>query len=472
MTAVPRDVLALVMTDADLRVAPKPEIVNVVATYDNANPLIHMELLTMRFPGIAYNPQKFAAAKMRQTRAMALAFSSGRIVCPGARSVAEARLAGLRFTEMHIRAGEYVQFRHFTVVNIVMSVWLPWEVELADVVAHWAPHATYTDSFPGISFRVPAGGGEIVFNVFVTGRIVITNSRNERDSHRAWYWFYANVLVRHKRGTAAGTTNSSAYRAAQNRARDTLTADCASIASRHTRRRDGPMASSVRYGAFVGQTPRTASHHAPTTLRIAALAATAAAGSTTFPGHDIATCAWLAPDAGRDTWYREYLALDDAAVHNRGRCRTRDARVLRTQLIAAIGEDRLACIHGDTAPLRGHALTCPFVAMCTPAAWTGARMQLEIALAAAVNGGAHDEMNAALSAHRDAGCAMNGDDDDIACAHMYIAQLHAAGLDGGMAPLSADDIIDHAMQYRLEALRASSDGDSTAPRFSLDGVGL
>lgn len=97
--SAPRDLLALQVTDDDMRRTPKPTIVNVVATYNFSNPSINTELLTMRLPGIAFNPRRFAAAKMRLPRPMTLAFCGGCAVCPGSRSVMDARLAALRFTE-------------------------------------------------------------------------------------------------------------------------------------------------------------------------------------------------------------------------------------------------------------------------------------------------------------------------------------------------------------------------------------
>jgi len=194
----PRDLLTLSISDDDLRRTPKPVIVNVVATYSFSNPAINTELLTMRLPGIGFNPRRFAAAKMRLPRPMTLAFCGGCAVCPGSRSVMDARIAALRFTDYQLRSGEYVQYRRFRVQNIVMSVWMPFEVDMTSIIDEWSAHAEYTPSrFPGASFRFGCGDGNIVFNVFVTGRVIITRSRNEQHSYRAWFWFYTNVLVRH-----------------------------------------------------------------------------------------------------------------------------------------------------------------------------------------------------------------------------------------------------------------------------------
>lgn len=153
----PRDVLALAISEDDMRRTPKPVIVNVVATYNFTNASINTELLTLRLPGIGYNPRQFAAAKMRLPRPMTLAFCGGCAVCPGSRSVMDARLAALRFTEYHRRCGEYVQYRRFRVQNIVMSVWTPFEIDMPAIIEEWSALAEYTPSrFPGASFASAA----------------------------------------------------------------------------------------------------------------------------------------------------------------------------------------------------------------------------------------------------------------------------------------------------------------------------
>lgn len=130
---VPADVLKLQITEEDLRCTPKPNIVNVVATGCLWNPFMDAETVTFRYPGFGYNPQRFAAVKMRQGRAMALVFCGGRVVCPGARSVMDARLAFLQFTNLLLDAGELVCFRRFRVQNIVCHCWAPFELELAAI---------------------------------------------------------------------------------------------------------------------------------------------------------------------------------------------------------------------------------------------------------------------------------------------------------------------------------------------------
>ena len=490
----PRDLLALVVRDDDMRRTPKPVIVNVVATYSFANPSINTELLTMRLPGIGFNPRRFAAAKMRLPRPMTLAFCGGCAVCPGSRSVMDARLAALRFVDYQLRSGEYVQYRRFRVQNIVMSVWVPFELDLTRMIAEWSSHAEYTPSrFPGASFRFGCGSGIIVFNVFVTGRVVITRSRNEQHSYRAWYWFYTNVLVRHQLGTSAGTTSSSTYRMASARRSDTFASDVDRIASRHLQRRDGPMARSSEYAAYIGYTPRTSSVHAPATVRHAMADASPSVGGVLvdpgshFLGHS-AACPYICVSASKAParWYEAYttLELDDELErrrHDRAGCACISREQHMEQLRAAIGPERLDRMHGDAAPFADHTLACPFVCAASNDEWAEERDRLEAALCGVDVEGY--TLEAALKRHRIAGClhdndVVGGDDDDIARA--YISQLHAAlndvhehdDVDATNAanhdgPLDIDDIIDYEKRYRLDALRSHTLDDVEPLVFEL-----
>lgn len=65
-----------------------------------------------------------------------------------------------------------------------MSVWMPFEVDMTSIIAEWSTLGEYTPSrFPGASFSFGCGDGTIVFNVFVTGRVIITRSRNVQHSY-------------------------------------------------------------------------------------------------------------------------------------------------------------------------------------------------------------------------------------------------------------------------------------------------
>ena len=208
---IPANVLALPITEADMRQTPKSIIVNVVVMFNLGNPYIDAETVTIHCPGFGFNPQSFAAVKIRMTRSMALVFSSSRAVCPGGRRISDSRLGALRITSLLLEANIPAWYNKFTVQNLVANCWAPFEIELADIHEEYSISTEYkTDKFPGLAFRM--NQPSIIFNIFVTGRVIITGSKDYDHTCKCWWWLYTHVLVRHRRGTAARSTSSAAYK--------------------------------------------------------------------------------------------------------------------------------------------------------------------------------------------------------------------------------------------------------------------
>jgi len=518
---VPNDIIALRVTADEMRSMPKPVIVNVVATYDLSNPTINTEQLTMRLPGLGFNPQRFAAAKMRLPRAMTLAFCGGRAVCPGARSVMGARLAALRFAEVQLRAGEYVQYRKFRVQNIVMSVWADFEIELSGVHAQYSARTEWKASkFPGLAFRVGSNDRRIVFNIFVTGRVVITGSKNEEHSYKAWWWLYTYVLKANMKTSAPGTTSSATYRMDTHRRLDTLASDCEQISSRYTRRQEGPMAASS-YGEFMSTPRMTATPmHVPVTPRAGESAELHGVSlflermNSFFGGHT-ATCPFVTAERDRSArlWFNDWRVIDalvsnfderadeqvlalmqphigagcvSSSVLPRPIHLQRLLRRYREQLVAAIGQSTMHLI-GRGGALFGHTPSCAFVMRATPENWIDHREVLEVAMAGGVD---TEEYNAdaLLASHSHAGCRIGDYNDDVdeppetdEVIRALIVQLHhacndfdedrvdVAAEDTHMVDFDAltiDDLQDYEALYRLEQIRKRPDDWERVP-FSM-----
>ena len=324
---IPHDILALQITPNDLRTVPKPVISNVVVTFSFGNRCIDTDLLTTRMPGLAFNPQNFAAIKIRGQRAMALGFVSGEGVSPGARSIEDARLYVLRFIRLYLDDGQLVHYNNFHVENIVCTVWAPFEIDIDAIKAAYSIFIEYTnDKFPGLIFRMR--NSKIVFNIFVSGRVIIAGSHNYDHSIKYWWWLYTNVLTRYQRGSVTRSTNSARYKRELHQ-HDKLTEQCNIISSRFARREDGPLANS-QYGSMIN-TPRGTPMHMPTTpLHIS---------RSTSPTRHLHT----APQP-------------------------------QTSMVTII-MDRMASL------FVGHAIHCPYVTTQDTSIWTQDSLQFDVALA-------------------------------------------------------------------------------------------
>ena len=122
--AIPDSLYRLRLPPDFARYGPKLQCSNVVCTYQLSPPgdrRLNVAELSRTLPGVAYDPKRFAACTLRTGRATTLIFDRGSAVCVGTTSVAQARLAALRFTLFLLRTGQLVSFLLYT-VTIAASI--------------------------------------------------------------------------------------------------------------------------------------------------------------------------------------------------------------------------------------------------------------------------------------------------------------------------------------------------------------
>lgn len=163
----------------------KVENVVVFATLGKDIPLVKIshelesaEYAPESFPGVIY--------RIKEPRVATLIFSSGKIVCTGARSIDDARIA-VENVVGDLRALGIDIPKKYTlrVENMVASTQIEAKVKLAlDEIAIMLENSEYEpESFPGLVFRLAEP--RVAFLLFGTGKIICTGSRNEDDIHTA-----------------------------------------------------------------------------------------------------------------------------------------------------------------------------------------------------------------------------------------------------------------------------------------------
>jgi transcription initiation factor TFIID TATA-box-binding protein len=170
----------------------KPRTQNVVTTL-TSDAALHLPTLVRRLGvryGCEYNPKRFAAITMRirekcynrkyDLTATALFFRSGKIVCTGARSIAQSRWALIRFVQILRSSGFPVSFRGYEVQNMVASVRVNGVIDLHAMASANAMNCSYEpQQFPGLIFRVK--NINQVCLVFKSGQVVITGAKKQQD---------------------------------------------------------------------------------------------------------------------------------------------------------------------------------------------------------------------------------------------------------------------------------------------------
>ena len=198
--------------DEDVDIPPFT-IDNVVSTFKMSDKLDLLAIAKQLF-FLEYNCSKFTAATLRlkDPGTTALSFSSGSVVCTGAKSIAESRRAADTYVTIFKRAVPTVKLREFAVQNLVASVKCPFTVDLIGIVNKFSARTSFSiDVFPGLVFRFD--DPKIVFLVFRSGSVVITGANAVSTVETMFARFYRHVLCTFRdTSDIANISNSSEYK--------------------------------------------------------------------------------------------------------------------------------------------------------------------------------------------------------------------------------------------------------------------
>ena len=161
------------------------KVENVVA-FATLGVLIPLQKLVQEVENTEYEPEQFPGLVYRPTnpRAAALIFSSGKIVCTGAKSIENAKLAMHKVAETIRGVGIKVP-KVFPIVieNIVASSKIKAQLNLEEI-AFMLENAEYEpEQFPGLVFRITEP--RVAFLLFSSGKIICTGAHSLDDVLRA-----------------------------------------------------------------------------------------------------------------------------------------------------------------------------------------------------------------------------------------------------------------------------------------------
>lgn len=175
---------------------PSFELQNVVATFNLGVDHLDLRSIALEKAFIEYNPQKFAAAtlRIREPRTTALAFASGNMVCTGAKTEIQSRLASRKYVRLLQKHGIPVSFRNFKIQNIVASAEVPHTLKLLELSRSYGPYVSYEpDLFPGLVFRTTAP--KLVFLLFRSGKVVITGAKSRDEIETTFKMLFYGIIV-------------------------------------------------------------------------------------------------------------------------------------------------------------------------------------------------------------------------------------------------------------------------------------
>ncbi len=157
------------------------EIVNIVISSDLKKD-IPLEKMAATLSNTEYNPEQFPGLVLRikEPKTTALVFSSGKIVCTGARNMKDVDKAILAIIKSVKKLNIVVTVTpEIKVQNIVASGSVGMDLNL-NILGIKLPHTEYEpEQFPGLVHKLK--GTNATFLLFSNGKIVCTGTKTEEE---------------------------------------------------------------------------------------------------------------------------------------------------------------------------------------------------------------------------------------------------------------------------------------------------
>jgi len=156
-------------------------IENVVATGTLKQRIDLLEIVRI-FPHVEYRPEQFPGLvyRLKKPKTATLIFSSGKMVCTGARTGRQSRKAIMTvIDELKSNGMVIVGKPEIEIVNIVASGGLGGYIDLEKCVYSLKKTMYEPEQFPGLIYRMEEP--KVVMLLFSTGKLVCTGARKEAD---------------------------------------------------------------------------------------------------------------------------------------------------------------------------------------------------------------------------------------------------------------------------------------------------
>ena len=138
----------------------------------------------MALTGAEYEPEQFPGLiyRLKDPKAAALLFSSGKVVCTGTKSLEQVKVAIKKVTSQIEKAGIHIKSEpKIEVQNIVATFDLEQKINLSSIaISLGLEKVEYEpEQFPGLVFRMDTP--KVVLLLFGSGKVVCTGARKPQD---------------------------------------------------------------------------------------------------------------------------------------------------------------------------------------------------------------------------------------------------------------------------------------------------
>ena len=163
----------------------KIRVVNIVVT-TNLEHKLDLEKITSTLSNTQYEPEQFPGLVMRikEPKTSALLFSSGKIVCTGAKDIASAKKAIHKIIEYLKKVDVKIKIEPvLTIQNLVGAGELSFELNLNKLAMKLQNTEYEPEQFPGLVYKIEHPY-HASFLLFSNGKLVCTGTKNEVEMNR------------------------------------------------------------------------------------------------------------------------------------------------------------------------------------------------------------------------------------------------------------------------------------------------
>jgi len=168
-------------------------IQNIVASA-TLNQRVDLNAVVKSNPSVEYRPEQFPGLlfRLKRPKTATLIFSTGKMVCTGAKSEKESLRAIIKVVKELKKGGIIIISKpDLEVVNIVASASLGGKVDLEKAVSTLGKAMYEPEQFPGLIYRMDEP--KVVILIFATGNLVCTGAKKEQDVYDAVHKLHGSL---------------------------------------------------------------------------------------------------------------------------------------------------------------------------------------------------------------------------------------------------------------------------------------
>jgi len=171
------------------KVARDIEIVNIVVSTSLEHD-IPLEKMAATLSNTEYNPEQFPGLviRIKDPKTSALIFSSGKVVCTGARTIEKVQESIKKIIKSLLKIGIKIKIKpEIKIQNIVASGSVKMDLNLNELATQLHNVEYEPEQFPGLVYKLDQTktNPKATFLLFSNGKIVCTGTKSEEEVHLA-----------------------------------------------------------------------------------------------------------------------------------------------------------------------------------------------------------------------------------------------------------------------------------------------